>query len=109
METESSRFKRGARKGWGVAAVVAIAVFGAGAGFAVSGCGSDDNSDSVNNAIDSIQSQASSVQSQVSSAATNVQSQAQSVQSQVQSQAESVQSQVQSQTQSNGGSGVPGY
>jgi 2,4-dienoyl-CoA reductase-like NADH-dependent reductase (Old Yellow Enzyme family) len=109
MDAESSRFRQVAQKGWGIAAVVAIAVFGAGAGFAVSGCGSDDNSDKVNNAIDSIQSQASSVQSQISSAATNVQSQAQSVSSQIQSQAQSVQSQVQSQTQSNGGSGVPGY
>ena len=109
MEAESSRFMRGARKGWGVAAVVAIAVFGAGAGFAVSGCGSDDNSDSVNNAIDSVQQQASSIQSQASSIATNVQSQASSIATNVQSQAQSVQSQVQSATQSNGGSGVPGY
>src|SRR5919198_5554753 len=107
MEEESSRFKPGARKAWGIAAAVSIAVFGAGAGFAVSGCGSDDNSDSVNNAIDSIQSQASSVQSQISSAATNIQSQASSIATNVQSQAQSVQSQVQSQTQSNGGSGVP--
>src|ERR687888_1306802 len=107
MEEESSRFKPGARKAWGIAAAVSIAVFGAGAAFAVSGCGSDDNSDSVNNAIDSIQSQASSVQSQISSAATNIQSQASSIATNVQSQAQSVQSQVQSQTQSNGGSGVP--
>ena len=70
------------------ASVFGIAVFGVGAGVAVSGCGSDNNSNdvsSVNNAIDSVQSQASSVQSQVSSITTQAQQQVQSVQSQVQS------------------------
>jgi predicted PurR-regulated permease PerM len=93
MEEKSSRFVPGTRKAAAVAAALGIAVFGIGAGFAVSGCGSDDNKD-VNNAIDSVQSQASSVQSQISTALTNAQQQAQSVQSQVQSQAQSVQSQV---------------
>ncbi|HSD22949.1 MAG TPA: hypothetical protein VLB79_01345 [Solirubrobacterales bacterium] len=94
------------RKAWGVAAVVAVATFGAGAGFAVTGCGGDNNnSGDVNSAIDSIQSQASSVQSQVSSVATNVQSQASSVQSQVQSQVQSVQSQVKTATSNSGGYG----
>ena len=98
MEKESSRSAPAARKAWSVAAVLAIAVFGAGAGFAVSGCGGDDNpsSSDVNNAIDSIQSQASSVQSQVTSVATNVRSQASSISTNVQSQASSVKTQVQS-------------
>ena len=88
MEEESSRFNSGARRAWTVAAVLAIAVFGVGAGVAVTGCGGDDNNDSgnVNSAIDSIQSQAKSISTQV----------------------QSVQSQIQSQTQSNGGSS-PGY
>jgi hypothetical protein len=101
MEEQSSRFAK-------VAAVGAVTVAFAIAVIAATGCGGDDNGGDINNAIDSIQSQASSVQSQVSSAATSVQEQAQSVQSQVQSQAESVQSQIQTQTQSNGGSS-PGY
>ena len=107
MEVESSRSNPGARRAWSVAAVVAIVVFGAGAGFAVSGCGGDNNpsSSDVNSAIDSVQSQASSVQSQISSISTDVQTQAQSVKTQVQS----VQSQVQTATQSNGGSGSGGY
>jgi hypothetical protein len=106
MEEESSRSKPGARKAWGIAAVIAIAVFCAGAGVAVSGCGGDDNdSGDVNKAIDSIQSQASSVQSQVSSAATNAQEQAQSVQSQVESQVQSVQSQIKTATSNSGGYG----
>ena len=113
MEEESSRFPAShgsrwrapshQRRAWSVAAVLAIVVFGAGAGFAVSGCGGDDNNDSgnVNSAIDSIQSQASSVQSQVSSISTNVESQAQSVKTQVQS----VKSQAQTATSNSGGYG----
>jgi hypothetical protein len=112
MEEESSRSpashgsRMGApshqRKAWGIAAVIAVATFGAGAGVAVAGCGGDDNnSGDVNSAIDSIQSQASSVQSQISSVSTNVQSQAQSVKTQVQS----VQSQVQTATSNSGGYG----
>ena len=84
-QEQSSRSEPGARRAWSIAAVLAIAVFGAGAGVAVAGCGSDDNNSSgdVNSAIDSIQSQASSVQSQISSVSTNVQSQAQSISTQV--------------------------
>src|SRR5262249_26526572 len=72
MEQESSR-KPGARRAWSVAAVLAIAVFGVGAGVAVSGCGGDDNNDSgnVNSAIDSIQAPASRVGSQGSNAPTH--------------------------------------
>src|SRR3954470_16615883 len=107
MNEESSRFKRRPAT---VAAVLGIAVFGVGAGFAVSGCGSDSNNrDSVNNAIASLQSQASSVQSQISTALTSAAQQGQSVQSQVQSQVQSVQSQVQQQQNNNGGSGQYGY
>jgi predicted PurR-regulated permease PerM len=91
MNEESSRFHR---RPAAIAAALGIAVFGIGAGFAVSGCGSDSNSDKVNNAIDSVQKQASSVQSQISTALTNAQQQAQSVESQAQSQIQSVQSQV---------------
>jgi hypothetical protein len=106
MEEESSRSQAGARKAWGIAALIAVATFGVGAGVAVSGCGGDDNnSGDVNSAVDSIQSQASSVQSQISSAATNAKQQAQSVQSQVQSQVQSVQSQVQTATSNSGGYG----
>ena len=114
MEEESSRFPspHGSRwrapshqrRAWSVAAVLAIVVFGTGAGFAVAGCGGDDNNNSsgnVNSAIDSIQSQASSVQSQISSISTNVETQAQSVKTQVQS----VQSQVSTATTNNGGYG----
>ena len=109
MEEQSSRFNR---RPAAIAAVLGIAVFGVGAGFAVSGCGSDDNDkvDSVNSIIDSVQSQASSVQSQassvssqVSTAITNAQQQAQSVQSQ----AQSVQTQIQQ--NNNGGSDQYGY
>ncbi len=39
MEEQSSRSKPGARRAWSIAAVLAIAVFGAGAGVAVAGCG----------------------------------------------------------------------
>jgi predicted PurR-regulated permease PerM len=103
MEEESSRSKPGGRRAWSIAALLAIVVFGAGAGFAVSGCGGDSNNDStnVNSAIDSIQSQASSVQSQISSASTNIQSQAQSVKTQIQS----VQSQASTATSNSGGVG----
>src|SRR4051794_25785879 len=102
MKEESSRFTR---RPAAVAAALGIAVFGVGAGFAVSGCGSDNNSDSVNSVIDSVQSQASSVQSQASSISSQVDTAVQSVQSQVQS----VQTQIQQQTQNNGGSGQYGY
>jgi hypothetical protein len=105
MSEQSSRFKPGARREWTIAAVIAIATFGAGAGVAVSGCGGDDSNTDVNSAIDSIQSQASSVQSQVSSAATNAQQQAQSVKSQVQTQVQSVQSQISTATGNGGGYG----
>ena len=101
MEEESSRSKRSPAA---IAAVLGIAVFGVGAGFAVSGCGSDNNSDSVNSVIDSVQSQASSVQSQASSISSQVDTAVQSVQSQ----AQSVQTQIQQQNQ-NGGSGQYGY
>jgi hypothetical protein len=112
MSEESSRYRRQTGRADARPRIIALgAVAGALAigGVAATGCGSDDESDSVNNAIDSIQSQASSVQSQISSAATNAQQQAQSVQSQVQTQIQSVQSQIQTQTQSNGGSSADGY
>jgi hypothetical protein len=102
MEEQSSRLTKIAA-GCAVASAVAIGAI------AVTGCGGDDNGSDINNAIDSVQSQASSVQSQVSSAATSVQEQAESVQSEAQGQIESVQSQIQTQTQSNGGSGGGGY
>jgi hypothetical protein len=115
MEEESSRSptshgSRGRapshhRRAWTIAALIAVATFGVGAGVAVSGCGGDDNGADVNEAIDRVQSQASSVQSQVSSAATSVQDQAKSVQSQVESQVQSVQSQVQTATSESGGYG----
>jgi len=100
MSEQSSRFTR-------VAAIGAVAVAFAIGGVAATGCGSDEETDSVNNAIDSVQSQAKSVQSQISTAVTGVQDQAQSVESQIQS----VQSQIQTQTQSSGGSsdGGNGY
>ena len=84
MEEQSSRLKRRPAT---VAAVLGIAVFGVGAGFAVSGCGSDSNDtvDSVNSVIDSVQSQASSVQSQANSVASQASTAIQSVQSQAQS------------------------
>jgi hypothetical protein len=108
MWEQSSRYPH--RAGRAVArprmiAVAATAGALAIAGVAATGCGSDDNTDSVNNAIDSVQSQASSVQSQISTAANSVQQQAQSVQSQIQS----VKTQIQTQTQSNGGSSPGGY
>jgi chromosome segregation ATPase len=99
---QSSRFERG------VAIVAAAGALAIGA-VAVTGCGSDDETDSINEAIDSVQSQAQSVQSQISSAATSAQEQAKSVQSEAQSQIESVQSQIQTQTQSNGGPSGGGY
>lgn len=116
MEEESSRFPapHGSRwrapshqrRAWSVAAVLAIVVFGAGAGFAVSGCGGDNNdSSNVNSAIDSIQSQASSIQSQASSVASSVSSQAQSVQSSVSSQIQSVKTQIKTATSNSGGYG----
>jgi len=111
MEEQSSRLpaedgSRGhqsphGRRAAAVAATFGIAVFGIGAGFAVSGCGSDNNSKSISNAINSVSSQAQSVLSQASTAVTGAQQQAQSVQSQVQSvqsQAQSVQTQIQEKT-----------
>jgi len=97
MEEQSSRLTK-------VVAVGAVTGALAIAGIAVTGCGSDDNNSScdVNNAIDSIQSQASSVSSQV-------QSQVSSISTNIQSQASSVQSQISTATQSNGGSGAGGY
>jgi hypothetical protein len=95
---QSSRFERG------VAIVAAAGALAIGA-VAVTGCGSDDETDSINEAIDSVQSQAQSVQSQVSSAATSVQEQVQSVQSEAQGQIESVQSQIQEKTQTQSGGG----
>jgi hypothetical protein len=105
MEEESSRFKPGAPRAWSVAALLAIVTFGAGAGVAVAGCGGDDNGTDVNQAIDSVQSQASSVQGQISSAATNAQQQAQSVKSQAGTQVQSVQSQISTVTSNSGGYG----
>jgi hypothetical protein len=95
---QSSRFERG------VAVVAAAGALAIGA-VAVTGCGSDDETDSINEAIDSVQSQAQSVQSQVSSAATSVQEQVGSVQSEAQGQIESVQSQIQEKTQTQSGGG----
>ena len=46
MEEQSSRSPPGARRTWSIAAVLAIAVFGVGAGVAVAGRGSDDNNSS---------------------------------------------------------------
>jgi len=109
MSEESSRFPtQRARR---VAAVLAIASLGAGAGLIAAGCGSDDNNDDVNKAIDSVQSQASSVQSQISTALTNANEQAQSVQSQAQDQVQSIQGEIdQDQKQDqNGGSDQYGY
>jgi hypothetical protein len=88
MEQESSR---SGRRPAAIAAALGIAVFGIGAGFAVSGCGDDDNVDSVNSVIDSVQSQASSVQSQANSVSSQIDTAVQSVQSQ----AQSVQTQIQ--------------
>jgi predicted PurR-regulated permease PerM len=105
MEEESSRFKPRAPRAWSVAALLAVATFGVGAGVAVAGCGGDDNSPDVNQAIDSVQSQASSVQSQISSAATGAQEQAQSVKSQAETQVQSVQSQISTATSNSGGYG----
>src|SRR3954469_18467207 len=105
MKEESSRFTR---RPAAVAAALGIAVFGVGAGFAVSGCGSDNNSDSVNSVIDSVQSQASSVQSQASSISSQVDTAVQSVQSQAQSISTQIQ-QNQNQQKQNGGSGQYGY
>jgi phage-related protein len=102
MEEQSSRLTKFAAAG-AIAGALAIA------GIAATGCGSDNNSGDVNSAIDSVQSQASSIQSQATSVASSVQSQATSVSSQVQSQVQSIQSQIQTQTQSNGGSGAGGY
>ncbi len=114
MKEQSSRFPTDdgsrdrasshGRRAAAVAATFGIAVFGIGAGFAVSGCGSDNNSKSISNAINSASSQAQSVLSQASTAVTGAQQQAQSVQSQVQSiqsQAQSIQTQIQQKT--NGG------
>jgi hypothetical protein len=101
MQEESSRSTN--RRAATVAAVFGIAVFGAGAGFAVSGCGSDDNADSVNSVIDSVQSQASSIQSQASSVSSQVSTAVQSVQSQ----AQSISTQIQQ--NQNGGSDQYGY
>jgi predicted PurR-regulated permease PerM len=99
MEEQSSR-----RRAASVAAVLGIAVFGVGAGFAVSGCGSDDNKvDSVNKVIDSVQSQASSVQSQANSVASQASTAIQSVQSQAQSISTEIQQ------NQNGGSDKYGY
>jgi hypothetical protein len=97
MEEESSRLTK----------VVAVGVVAAAlgiAGIAVTGCGSDDENNPANDALENVQSQVDSVQSAVSSAATSVQEQAESVQSEARDQAESVQSQIQTETQSNGGS-----
>jgi hypothetical protein len=105
MEEESTSLKSGARRSWTIAALIAVATFGVGAGVAVAGCGGDDDSGNVNEAIDSIQKQASSVQSQVSSAATEAQEQAKSVQTQIEEQAQSVQSQIQTATSNSGGYG----
>jgi peptidoglycan hydrolase CwlO-like protein len=102
MEEESSRLTK-------VLAVGAVAGALAIAGIAVTGCGSDDENNSANDALNNIQSQVDSAQSAVSSAATSVQEQAKSVQSEAQDQVESVQSQIQTATESNGGSGPGGY
>jgi hypothetical protein len=72
MQEQSSRFTPRNRSAATVAAVLGVAVFGVGAGFAVSGCGSDNNSANIDTNDVRLQSQSSSVQSQ-----------AQSVQSQV--------------------------
>ena len=97
MEEESSRFTR---RPAAVAAVLGIAVFGVGAGFAVSGCGSDSSGNDVSNAVQSVQGGLSTAQGGLSTAQgaiSTAQQQAKSVSTQVQSvqsQIQSVQSQV---------------
>jgi hypothetical protein len=107
MEDQSSTSASGRKRAATVAAVLGIALFGVGAGFAVSGCGSDDNNNDVSNAINSVQGGLSTAQGALSTAqqkAGSVGTQAQSVQSQVQS----VKSQISTATNS-GGSGQYGY
>jgi hypothetical protein len=96
--------EQSSRLAW-VAAIGATAGTLAIGGVAVTGCGSDDETEGINQAIDSVQSQAQSVQSQVSSAATQAQEQAESVQSQAQERVESVQSQISTATSKSGGQG----
>ena len=93
MAEQSSRLTK-------LAAVGAVAGALAIGAVAVTGCGSDEEDNPGQNALDSVQSQVDSAQSVASSVATNAQEQAKSVQSQAQSQVESVQSQVQTQVQS---------
>jgi protein involved in sex pheromone biosynthesis len=107
MPDQSSKQSRKVRRAKATAAGLAIAAFGVGTGLIAAGCGSDDedNVDSINNAIDSVQSQAQSVQTQIDTA----QEQAKSISTNIQGQVESVQSQIQTATQNNGGSGAGGY
>ena len=97
MAEQSSRSGRAAV----VAAVFGIAVFGIGAGAAVSGCGGDDNSDDVSNAIQSVQGGLSTAQGAISTAQQKGQSISTQVES-VQSQIQSVQSQVSTATTGGG-------
>jgi len=101
MEEKSSSFAPGTRRAASVAAVLGIAVFGIGAGFAVSGCGSDSNSNDVSNAVQSVQGGLSTAQGALSTAqqkANSISTQVQSVQTQVQS----VQSQISTATKGGG-------
>jgi hypothetical protein len=95
-------WEQSSRLAWVVAIGATAGALGIG-GVAVTGCGSDDETEGINEAIDSVQSQAQSVQSQVSSAATQAQEQAESVQSQAQERVESVQSQISTATSKSGG------
>jgi hypothetical protein len=103
MEEESSRFKPGGRRAGSIAALLAVAALGAGAGFIVAGCGSDNNND-TSNAVKSVQGGLSTAQGALSTAQGAVSTAKQKAQS-VQSQVQSVQSQISTATSNSGGYG----
>ena len=88
MSKQSSRFTVSARRGSAIAASLAIAAFGIGA----AGCG-DDEEDGANEAIDSVQKQASEAQESISTAIDSVQKQATEASEQAQEQAAEAQKQ----------------
>jgi hypothetical protein len=81
MSEQSSRFTVSARRGSAIAASLAIAAFGVGA----AGCGGDDEQN-ANEAVDSVQQQATEAQKSISTAIDQAQQQGTEAQQKAQDQ-----------------------
>jgi hypothetical protein len=89
MSKQSSRFRISARQGSAIAASLAIAAFG----LSAAGCG-DDEEENANEAIDSVEQQASEAQKSISTAIDQAEQQATEAQQQADEAQEKAQEQI---------------